>query len=66
MKNKHAKFGGPSYNNLRDICVTDGRKEGQKTDRRKNNAENIRPSRGLERDQLVIMKLNIKTFSNPE
>ena len=23
MKNKHAKFGGPSYNGFRDICVTD-------------------------------------------
>ena len=32
MKNKHAKFGGPGYNNLLDICVTGGQMDRKRTD----------------------------------
>ena len=50
MKNKHAKFGGPSYNSFRDICVTDrmtnhrqndkSQTEWQITDRMTNHRQN--------------------------
>ena len=52
MKNKRAKFGGPSYNSFRDICVTD-RQNDRQNDRQKNhrmtdNADYIRSLRGSE------------------
>ena len=33
MKNKHAKFGGPSYNSFWDICVTGRMTENRQNDR---------------------------------
>ena len=65
MKNKHAKFGGPSYNNFEISALQMDRR----TDRKQTDGKTTLKTYLLlevSMGQLVILKLNIKTFSNPE